>query len=311
MLSGKAAAAGLGLVLLLAVPAEPAAADGGGVTCPQTKLNCDVTATQPGTGQSSKPGRQPASSGKAAGKPRCVLAGKPVPCSTPDMGTFNAADACYWEPIKDPEPLDWKVAIGLPDGWKPGDPGKLYNVTCPGSIADLQRGGVTYARTAPGGGVDVQALAREAVKKLPLRGPDIGIAPRPDGTGVVGMPVWMWNKPGPSRTGPATASASTGGVTVSAIARVARVVWDMGDGGHPVTCTAPGTPYDASYGLKTSPDCGYRYTRPSTTAAGDRYPVTATTTWNITWTGAGQSGTLTATRRSASSVRVHEVQVVN
>ncbi|MCA1224045.1 hypothetical protein LCE31_38050 [Streptomyces sp. 8L] len=94
-------------------------------------------------------------------------------------------------------------------------------------------------------------------------------------------------------------------------ARVARVVWDMGDGGQPVTFTAPGTPYDASYGLKTFPDCGYRYTRPSTTAPGDRYSVTARATWDITWTVAGQSDALTATRGSAGSVRGVTVCVID
>ncbi|MFD3680081.1 ATP/GTP-binding protein [Streptomyces sp. NPDC058613] len=138
----------------------------------------------------------------------------------------------------------------------------------------------------------------------------MGIAPSPDGTGQVGMPVWMWNKPAPSRTGRTSASASAGAVTVTATATVRRVVWSMGDGAT-ITCVRPGTPYAASYGKEMSSDCGHRYTCTSAQAPGGRYPVTATTTWDIQWAGAGQTGTLTATRASTTSLAIGELQVVN
>lgn len=93
-------------------------------------------------------------------------------------------------------------------------------------------------------------------------------------------------------------------------ATVRHVVWGMGDGTK-VTCARPGTPYQKSYGAQESPDCGHRYTRTSTGEPGGRFPVTATTTWDIEWTGASQTGTLTATRESETSVEIHEVQVIN
>uniref|UniRef100_UPI002F90D139 ATP/GTP-binding protein n=1 Tax=Streptomyces sp. NBC_01001 TaxID=2903713 RepID=UPI002F90D139 len=156
----------------------------------------------------------------------------------------------------------------------------LYLVTCPSGNGDV-RGGIRWSATGPaGGGVDVQALTQQAVERLRLEGPDIGIVPRADGKGLVGMPVWMWHKPGPTRTGPATASASAGSVTVTATAKARNVVWSMGDGAQ-ITCTGPGTPYAAEFGKQMSPDCGHMYTRTSAQApaAATRSPQPPRGTW--------------------------------
>ncbi|MFF6794259.1 ATP/GTP-binding protein [Streptomyces filamentosus] len=144
-----------------------------------------------------------------------------------------------------------------------------------------------------------------------LRPPAIGITPKPGGKGVVGLPVYMWTERGPETYGPNTASASAGGVTVTATAKVSRIVWNMGDG-TTVTCTTPGTPYRAEYGKRPSPDCGHRYTAPSSTTPTGKYHVTATSTWTIDWQATtGQSGQLTETRQSAADITVVEVQVLN
>ncbi|MGW2585265.1 hypothetical protein ACWCYZ_28770 [Streptomyces virginiae] len=48
-----------------------------------------------------------------------------------------------------------------------------------------ERGGIRWSATGPaGGGVDVQALAWQAVERLRLAAPDIGIVMRPDGKGL-------------------------------------------------------------------------------------------------------------------------------
>ncbi|WP_392893222.1 ATP/GTP-binding protein [Streptomyces sp. LN699] len=121
------------------------------------------------------------------------------------------------------------------------------------------------------------------------------------------MPVWMWSKPGPSRTGPTSASA--GAVTVTATARVRTVVWSMGDG-TTVPCAGPGTPYEPRFGKEPSLTCGHVYTRTSATAPGGRFPVTATSTRDVRWEGAGQSGTLTVARASSTGLAIGELQVV-
>ncbi|MFI2740726.1 ATP/GTP-binding protein [Streptomyces sp. NPDC018711] len=155
--------------------------------------------------------------------------------------------------------------------------------------------------------VDPAVLAQQAVDQMILRGPDIGIVPKPGGMGLVGMPVYLWTEKSPETYGPNTASASAGGVTVTATAKVQRIVWQMGDG-KTVTCTTPGTPYKPSYGKRPSPDCGHRYPRPSTAGS---YHVVATSTWAIDWQATtGQSGRLAQTRQSAVDIRVGELQAV-
>ncbi|MFI0742355.1 ATP/GTP-binding protein [Streptomyces sp. NPDC021100] len=317
MLTARRGAAVVTLALALAgLLAESAAADdspGGGVVCPPTKLNCDVHAESPGRPSSDKPGHASTPSGNTEGKQECVIDDKPVPCSSPTMGTFNGADHCYWQAL-DPPPApdgpEWKLATGLPANWKPGDKGALYNVTCPGIGRELM-GGLHFAQNPPGGpAVDPAQLAQQAVDKMTLRGADIGITPKPGGKGVVGMPVWMWDEKSAETYGPNTASASAGGITVTATARVSKIVWDLGDGGT-VTCTSAGTPYRAEYGKRESPDCGYRYRQPSTSKSSGTYHVTATSTWTIDWAGGGQNGQIIQTRDSAVDITVAEVQVLN
>jgi len=200
------------------------------------------------------------------------------------------------------------MASRVPEDWKKGDPGALYNVVCPGAPL---AGGTYFSATDPAKvAVDPAVLARKAVKKMTLRGADIGITPKPGGKGMVGMPVYLWTATGAETYGPNTASASAGAVTVTATAKVSEIVWDMGDG-HSVTCTTAGTPYRAEFGRQPSPDCGYHYTKPSSTTSSGKYHVTAASTWTIDWRGGGQSGQLTETRTSDVDITVAEVQVLN
>ncbi|MET9122201.1 ATP/GTP-binding protein [Streptomyces sp. NPDC004528] len=204
------------------------------------------------------------------------------------------------------------------DGHRPGD-GAVYTRVCPAGIAGAQAAGslvlpfdTFWSATAPAPAVDPRVLAQQAVDKMLLKGPDIEISPRPGGTGLVGMPVWMAAGTSPTTWGPNTASASAGAVTVTATAAVAKVVWDMGDG-TAVTCTGPGAVYKPSYRMRSSPDCGHLYTRPSTDEPGGTYRVTATSTWAIDWqvTGGGQAGQLTEIRTSAVALTVAEARAVN
>ena len=104
---------------------------------------------------------------------------------------------------------------------------------------------------------------------------------RPDSIGLVGMPVWMWAaNPDAHTCGPATASATAGGITVTATARVHQITWDMGDGTK-VVCRTAGTPYKAAFGKQESPDCGHVYTTSSSHEPGDKFTVTATSDWVI------------------------------
>ena len=146
-----------------------------------------------------------------------------------------------------------------------------------------------------------------------LRAIDIGIVPEPGAgsVGLVGMPVWMWARQPDSHTyGPATASASAGGITVTATARVHQITWDMGDGNE-VVCRTAGTPYRPSFGKQKSPDCGHVYEKSSSQETSDTFTVTATSDWVVTWEGAGQSGVirLNGLQRSVE-VAIGEAQVL-
>ncbi|WP_398859999.1 ATP/GTP-binding protein [Streptomyces chengmaiensis] len=203
------------------------------------------------------------------------------------------------------------------EGHDPADGGAVYVRTCryfttsgaSTMITETLYGGPGGPPAAPP--VDPAVLAQQALDKMLLRAPEIGITPRPGGKGVVGMPVYMWTEKGPETYGPNVASASAGGITVTATAKVSKIVWQMGDG-KTVTCTTAGTPYRAEYGKKPSPDCGHRYNVPSSTTGSGRFHVTATSTWTIDWVAtSGPTGQLTEVRDSAVDITVAEVQVLN
>ncbi len=160
--------------------------------------------------------------------------------------------------------------------------------------------------------VDPEVVARIAVEQLNLQAIDIGIVPEagPASVGLVGLPVWLWvNQPGAATYGPSSTSATVDATTVIATAQVTELVWNMGDGAS-VTCTTPGTPYADAYGNSMSPDCGHRYTRTSANQPGQVYQVTATSQWEVSWTGGGETGVIPVTLSSSTPVRVGEAQVL-
>lgn len=147
------------------------------------------------------------------------------------------------------------------------------------------------------------------IKRMNLRGPNIGIVPedKPGRVGLVGMPVWMWvENPGPTTFGP---QGITGSITITAKAMVSSVTWHMGDGAV-VNCTKPGTPYQVTYGKRNSPDCGHTYTRTSRSQPGGAYAVIADSHWKVDWTGGGDSGQETLDVESRTSIVVDELQVL-
>lgn len=153
-----------------------------------------------------------------------------------------------------------------------------------------------------------QELAQQAVDSMTLLGPAIA-SPRAAGKYTVGVPMWMWVNQSATTYGPNTASASAGGVTVTATAKVSKIVWTMGDGAS-VTCNGPGAPYQASEGMAESPTCGHVYSKTSAGAGDGKFPVTATSTWTIDWQGGGQAGQLTEIRQTNVQVAIGELQVV-
>ncbi|MFC8953673.1 ATP/GTP-binding protein [Streptomyces sp. NPDC057101] len=248
----------------------------------------------------------------------CVGAGTDGANSSSETGTSGGSGTRPASNKADQPSCSYKKLVPQPDAdsllWEGHDPaegGAVYERICIGGPGGMTIGAV-WAPGPPGpAAIDPAVLAQQALDKMLLRPPAIGITPKPGGRGVVGMPVYLWTERGPETYGPNTASASAGGVTVTATAKVSRIVWNMGDG-KSVICTTPGTPYKAEYGKQPSPDCGHRYTAPSSTTGTGTYHVNATSTWTVGWQATtGQSGQLTETRQSAVNVTVAEVQVLN
>ncbi|MEU1034497.1 ATP/GTP-binding protein [Streptomyces mirabilis] len=199
-------------------------------------------------------------------------------------------------------------------GHNPGD-GAIYTRVCLSDALGAAAGAqivpqVFWAAAAPAVNVDPEQLAREAVDRMLLTGPDIA-SPRAAGKYIVGVPMWIWVNESPTTFGPNSASATLAGVTVTAKAKVTKTDWTMGDGSA-VTCLGPGTTYEASYGKQESPTCGHTYTSTSASQTGSKYGVTATATWTVDWqvNGGGETGQFTETRQSQAQVAIGELQVV-
>jgi hypothetical protein len=278
------------LAAALAAPVNSYAEDdpkgGGGIEC--GLYNCEVEVDVPGQ-----------AGGQAGGSD-----------STGGSGSSGGGDptdkrVCTYK-LADPQPpagsLDW-------EGHEPGD-GAVYEQTCGWEGVDgntiVQM--VWLAEPPAQETVDPAVLAQQAVDSMTLLGPDIA-SPRADGKYTVGVPMWMWVNQSDTTFGPNTASASAGGITVTATAKVSKIVWEMGDGSS-VTCNGPGTPYQASEGMAQSPTCGHVYSKTSAGAKSGKFPVTATSTWTIDWEGGGAAGQLTEIRETDVQVAIGELQVV-
>lgn len=294
--------------LLLAAPTAAMAEDP--VKCPPEAPKCDVTAEDPGDPGDKGSGDGNGGSNGGGSSSGCRREnGQEIPCYVPGLGYWNSQ--CYWL-LTDPQPA---ADDPIWDGHDSSE-GAVYRPTsCPdfpykGAGTFVPRDQYFGDGEAPGQAqVTPEQVAQQAVEQMTLNGPRIGIAPKPGKTGLVGLPVWMWNDKGETTTGPQTVTASAGAVTVTATAEVDKVVWEMGDGSS-VTCTKPGTPYKASYGKKESPDCGHVYTHTSKGESGNKYKITATATWTIHWQGGGETGDLTQTRESDTEIAIGELQVV-
>ncbi|MEY9988081.1 hypothetical protein ABIE67_000113 [Streptomyces sp. V4I8] len=211
---------------------------------------------------------------------------------------------CKYE-LVDPQPpagsLDW-------EGHEPGD-GAVYEQICGiGDFTNTIARMVWLAEPPTQETVDPAVLAQRAVDSMTLLGPDVA-SPRAAGDYTVGVPMWMWVNQSATTYGPNTASASAGGITVTATAKVSKIVWQMGDGSS-VTCNGPGTPYQGSEGMAQSPTCGHMYSKTSAGTKSGKFPVTATSTWTIDWQGGGEVGQLTEIRQTDVQVAIGELQVV-
>ena len=173
--------------------------------------------------------------------------------------------------------------------------------------------GAPPAPPAPPPPPSAAVVAQIAISQLNLTAATPHLSADPNT--AVGLPVWMWVGQSPTATGPVSTTATAGPTSVTAVATVSRIDWSMGPAGAVVSCAGPGTPAPAGpifYG-NSSPDCGYSYalrSLPERTGGMGKWPVTATTVWNITWFGAGQAGGQGLSLTSRTAVEVGELQAL-
>ncbi len=234
--------------------------------------------------------------GASPGKRVCMWDDEVVPCKN-ELGNWYSPAHC-WISRVDPQP-PFSDAM-----WNGHTDGALYYCRiAPGYFTGTPLIIWIGSATPP---PDPEQLARQAVRQMQLRPIAIGIAPNDDpaSVGLVGMPIWLWaENPDDQTMGPISRSASEGGFTVTATAKVERVRWSMGDGGVK-TCTGPGTPYKLKYGITESPTCGYRFDKQG------EFTVTARSDWTVNWTGIGESGTFRIYLTQNTQVVIGELNVL-
>lgn len=229
-----------------------------------------------------------------------------VPCGSTAYGVaayWSNSWNCYVALISPQPPKSEPV-------WQGNTDGAIYGCVYPWGFGGLPAAVQMWSATPPAGPVQPPnplVLARRAIATMALGAVEIGIVPepRPGSIGIIGLPTWMWvQNPTQSTVGPITRSASAGGFTVTATAKVTKTVWNMDDGTS-VTCTGHGTPYADKYGKQSSPTCGHTYTRQG------RYAVTATSYWTVAWAGIGQSGNIPLDFSRTTNITMGESQVLS
>jgi hypothetical protein len=281
---------------------QVAIADGSGTHCPDP-AHCTVTAQ--GTDTPSSSGTGDGSSGPAGGGGGGSSGGGggPAPSApstpTPPPCTY-AAQPSYQPPAG--------TATHAPGS------GAWYQATCYQDLNAAKTGWVPILSMVwlsnpppPAAVVPSPAqLAAEAQSQLTLTTPVIESNPQPGLPQMVDVPMWSWLVAG--QFAPVSATASVPGVSVTATATPAAVVWNFGDGTS-LTCAGPGTAYvPGSNPLIASPTCGHTYTRSSGSGT---FTVSATVEWNVTWAGAGLSGAFNNLATTATEqVRVEQNQAL-
>jgi hypothetical protein len=144
--------------------------------------------------------------------------------------------------------------------------------------------------------------------------PEVGLFPGgrkrpevPDAMGLVNVPAWFWAEdPGPGIVADETVTTTVGSYTLAATVKFRHTVYDSGDDDI-VDCYSIGWDPRGQIHQPTVPSNGCYHTYYH---KGD-YHVTATTYFDVEWTGAGQHGTITglSVKREAD-YHIGEIRVV-
>ncbi|SCE63885.1 hypothetical protein GA0070216_10144 [Micromonospora matsumotoense] len=273
-------AAALAMMVAVAAPAQ--ADQWGGVDCQATPADsrCTVTVTYTGAGGGS--------TGGGGGNVVCKIGAEVVECQN-GFGWLGS-DSCYYG----------KDAGGFL-------PANQWIKSCiDPATGDMTGWGVVTLFQPPAA---LGVITQQAMDNLAIPRPVIAASPALTTQQFVHVPVWWWVQPGWWQT--QTASASAGGLTITARAVPRKITWYAGDGRNTV-CTGPGTRWTASTSpTAPSPTCGHTYSTTSADSPGGKFTVRAVATWDVSWSGGGFSGTEpNITTTTSANVTVTELRAV-
>ena len=267
--------------ILLTAPSAAQADPWGGVNCTLTPNHpqCTVEVIYTGGG---------GGGGSGGGNIVCKIGGEVVECKN-GFGWLGS-DGCYYG--KDSggflPPNYWIRTCSDPVTGNPVNWGTVWLPNPPAALA---------------------VITDRAIDQLTMPRPVIAANPSLTAKQVVHVPVWWWVQPGWWQTHTATASA--GGLTITARAVPTKITWYAGDGTSTV-CTGPGTPWTGSAApTSPSPTCGHTYTTTSEGSPGGKFQLRAVVTWDITWSGGGLSGSVPGvTTATTTDITVTQLRAV-
>ncbi len=237
------------------------------VDCAESSGGCDLGV---GSGPSSKRDATKDMPRRSGGRP---------PAAGASAGPVVGAPVCTTTAEIAPEIRDNWIAEGR---LKPGQ--RFVLRTCdPGGrewlVLDPAQNAAALVAPPP----DPRVVAASARDRLAL--PTVAVRLSPVGQQLVGLPTWLWIDAAGWR--PVSRSVTVPGATVTATAMPVSVRWTTGDG-TTVVCSGPGTPYSPTVAPEAaSPDCGHVY---RSVSPDDGLAVSATVTWSVSWSGAGEAG---------------------
>ena len=215
-------------------------------------------------------------------------------------GGSGPALRCVYYAVTAGSTNSYAPKIDLSGGPVTPEEGRNYGLYCydpAGQIVESRL--ILYRAADPFSGVAAaERAASEALRRLDLPAPTIGLNPPIGVDQLVGLPLWLWVT---NPWEPHAASASLSGVTSTVTATPVRVDFDLGDG--TVVRCAPGTPYDPTRPARSQhSSCTHTYTR-----AGS-WLVTATLVYDVTWVATNGAGGPLGILDRGGQVPVHVVE---
>jgi hypothetical protein len=187
-------------------------------------------------------------------------------------------------------PISQSTAVELGLQWPPPKGFSWAFMDCVGGRVAAGGALAVLVNTATGAPqVTPQQLLQQALNELQIPTLRPHTAPPRGKDGLVGLPEWFWVPAG--QWHPLSVTVTAGPVWATATASPVGLAFQPGDGLAPLTCTGPGTAYDAarpSSGQHS--DCAFTYKQPSVGQPGNAYQASIAVTWNVSWTGSGGVG---------------------